>query len=452
MCELSIVMPCLNEAETLESCIRCANNFMEDRGIDGEVVVGDNGSSDGSPEIAKRNGARVVNVSIRGYGAALNAAILASRGRYVIMGDSDGSYDFSALEPFLGELRSGCDLVMGDRFSGGIEPGAMPWKNRYVGNPLLTGIGRFLFGCPSRDFHCGLRGFRRDSYIRLDMRTTGMEFASEMVIKATLLGMKIAEVPTALNRDGRSHPPHLRPWRDGWRHLVFMLLYSPRWLFFLPGVALMLVGSLLMAWLLGGPRRLGNAILDIHSILYGAAMILVGFQSVAFAVFSKVFAIQEGLLPEDYRLSKMLRHATLEMGVAVGLLFLAGGVGGTAWAIWDWGRHDFGGLEPRSTMRVAIPSMIAVCLGIQVIFSSFFLCMLGLKTRRLPRPEPSDPESELPTPRPKVATANAPTNSVSPGDTSERWPDPLAPISTTAASAGMESGRPKRFHCKDLRV
>ena len=251
--ELTIVMPCLNEAETLEKCIVKARSFLERSGISGEVVIGDNGSTDGSIGIARRCGARVVDIPIRGYGAALNGAIIASRGKYCVMGDSDDSYDFSNLDLFVKELRAGADLVMGNRFLGGIEPGAMPWKNRYIGNPVLSGVGRFLFRAPAKDFHCGLRAFSRDAFLRMDLRTTGMEFASEMVIKATLMGMKIVEVPTTLSPDGRSRPPHLRPYRDGWRHLRFMLLFSPDWLFLYPGLVLMFAGLLLGAKLLASP-------------------------------------------------------------------------------------------------------------------------------------------------------------------------------------------------------
>ena len=241
--ELSIVMPCLNEAETLATCIEKANRSLKSLNITGEVVVADNGSTDGSLEIAAERGARVVHAAEKGYGNALRAGIAAARGKFIIIGDADDSYDFSAIEPFVAKLREGCDLVMGNRFCGGIMPGAMPWKHRWIGNPVLTGIGRLLFRSPVGDFHCGLRGFNKAAYERLDLRTTGMEFASEMVIKSTLLGQKIAEVPTVLHKDGRSHPPHLRSWRDGWRHLRFMLLFSPRWLFLIPGLVLLALGA-----------------------------------------------------------------------------------------------------------------------------------------------------------------------------------------------------------------
>ena len=291
-------MPCLNEAETLETCIRKARDFLERHGVRGEIVIGDNGSTDGSQEIARRCGARVVDVKVRGYGAALYHATLAARGKYVIMGDSDDSYDFSDLMPLLKELRAGRDLVMGNRFPGGIKPGAMPWKNRYLGNPILSGLGRLFFKCPVRDFHCGLRGYSAEAFRRMDLQTTGMEFASEMVIKATLLGMDVAEAPTTLSPDGRSRPPHLRPWRDGWRHLRFMLLYSPRWLFLYPGLLLMLLGLGVGAWLLPQPRQVGGTVLDVHTLLYAAAAVLLGFQTCMFAVLARAFAASRKLLPE----------------------------------------------------------------------------------------------------------------------------------------------------------
>ena len=382
-CELTIVMPCLNEAETLETCIRKAQDYLKRSGVDGEVLIGDNGSTDGSQEIARRCGARVVDVPIRGYGAALYFATLAARGRYIIMGDSDDSYDFSALQPFVDTLRTGCDLVMGNRFLGGIRPGAMPWKNRHIGNPILSGIGRLFFRCPARDFHCGLRGYSRAAFDRMDLRTTGMEFASEMLIKSTLMGLDIAEVPTTLDPDGRSRPPHLRPWRDGWRHLVFMLLYSPRWLFLSPGLGLAALGLALLAWVYGAPRNLGPAVLDVHTMFYASLMVLIGFQAVAFAMFAKVFAIQEGLLQPDPRLDRLFKVVTLEAGVLVGSALLLVGLGWTGIVVAGWARSGFAQLDPSRTFRNIVPAGLALTLGIQVIFSSFFLSILGLRTRRL---------------------------------------------------------------------
>jgi len=380
--ELSIVMPCLNEAETLATCIRKAQEFLALSGIRGEVVIGDNGSTDGSQAIAKSYNARVVEVPERGYGAALFHATLGARGKYVIMGDSDDSYDFSNLLPFVEKLRSGCDLVMGNRFKGGIRPGAMPWKNRWLGNPVLSGIGNLFFKSPTGDFHCGLRGYSVEAFKRMDLQTTGMEYASEMVIKATLLKMNIAEVPTTLSPDGRSRPPHLKPWRDGWRHLRFMLLYSPRWLFLYPGLVLMALGTLVIARLEPSPLFIGRIGLDIHTMLYAAIAVLIGFQAVAFSVFAKVFAASEGLLPPDPRLNKLFQHITLESGLVIGAILFVAGLAGSIAPIVIWSRVSFGPLSPGETLRAAIPSLVALTLGIETIFASFFLSVLGLRIRR----------------------------------------------------------------------
>ena len=375
--ELSIVMPCLNEAETLGICIKKAQWYLDQHNISGEIVVADNGSTDGSQEIAAQMGARVVPVQEKGYGSALRGGIAAARGQYIIMGDADDSYDFTKLTPFIEKLRAGCDLVMGNRFKGGIKPGAMPPLHKYLGNPVLTWIGRLFFSSPCSDFHCGLRGFSKAAIAQLNLRTTGMEFASEMVVKASLYKMRIAEVPTTLSPDGRSRPPHLRSWQDGWRHLRFLLLYSPRWLFLYPGALLMLLGLLVVLWLLPGPR----GIFDIHTLLFAATAIIVGFQAVAFAVFTKVFAISEGLLPEDRRLDRVFRYINLEKGLIVGGAFLLIGIAGSIYSFSAWEANLFGPLEPSQTMRIVIPSVTCLALGVQMIFSSFFLSVLGLKRR-----------------------------------------------------------------------
>jgi glycosyltransferase involved in cell wall biosynthesis len=379
--ELSIVMPCLNEAETVGQCIATALAFLASAGVCGEVLIADNGSADGSQEIATKAGARVVNVAVRGYGAALMGGIAAARGRYVAMADADGSYDLGALGPFLSEVRAGADLVMGNRFSGRIEPGAMPPLHRYLGNPVLTGIGRLLFRSPCGDFHCGLRCFRREAILGLDLQTTGMEFASEMVVKASLRNLKIAEVPITLSPDGRTRPPHLRSWRDGWRHLRFLLLYSPRWLFLYPGLLLMLIGIAGGAWLLPEPRRMGGVTLDIHTLLYCAAFVIVGYQAVVFAAFTTVFAVSEKLLPESPALTKAFRYVTLEVGLVAGTLLTLAGLAGTLYAFGGWGENSFGPLTPSATMRIVIPSVTAVILGSQTNLSSFYLSVLGLKRK-----------------------------------------------------------------------
>jgi len=384
--ELTILMPCLNEAETLGKCIDEAKGFLERSGIVGEIVVADNGSTDGSRQIAIEHGARIVDVPLRGYGAALYRGSAEARGKYVIMGDCDGSYDFRDLSPFLEQLRAGYDLVVGNRFRGGVKPGAMPWKNRWFGNPLLSGIGRLFFKCPIRDFHCGLRGYSAEAFRAMDLRTTGMEFASEMVIKAQLLGIRSSEVPTTLSPDGRSRPPHLRPWRDGWRHLRFMLLYSPRWLFLYPGLGLIVLGVVVGAWVWSGPGWIGGVGFDVHTLLYAAAAVMVGFQAVMFAVLTKIFAISEGLLPRDDRLDRVFQYVNLEVGLVAGAsLFLLGALGMAA-MIRVWSNNSFGPLDPSQVMRGAIPSVLALTLGAQIILSSFFLSVLGLRVRRMGPP------------------------------------------------------------------
>jgi glycosyltransferase involved in cell wall biosynthesis len=379
--ELSIVMPCLNEAETLADCIRVAQEFLNAHKVVGEVVVADNGSTDGSQRITLEAGARLAQVKARGYGSALMGGIQAAQGRYIVMGDSDKSYDFSALGPFLEELRAGSDLVMGNRFEGGIQPGAMPFHHRYLGNPLLSGIGRLFFRSPANDFHCGLRGFSRTAFDRMDLQTTGMEFASEMVIKATLLGMKIAEVPVILYPDGRSRPPHLRSFRDGWRHLRFMFMYSPRWLFLYPGIALSLLGAAVILWLLPGPRQVGEITFNIHTMLYAFASVVLGFQSVLFALFTKNFAVEEGLLPPDQKMGAFSNLFSLEKGLLVGLLMAAGGLSGSLYAFLRWGATSFGELDPSVIMRIAIPSVLVFVTGVQLTFASFFLSILRLGRR-----------------------------------------------------------------------
>ena len=380
--ELSIVMPCLNEAETLETCIRKAFGYLHQHGVEGEVVIGDNGSTDGSREIAAKHGARVVDVPLRGYGAAIYYATLQARGNYIIVGDADDSYDFTALQPFLEKLREGYPLVMGNRFRGGIRPGAMPWKNRYFGNPALSRIGRLFFDCPAGDFLCGLRGFSREGFLRMDLRTIGMEFGSEMVIKATLLNMRIAEVPTTLDPDGRSRAPHLLPWRDGWRNLRFMFLYSPRWLFLIPGLLLMLLGSLAVAILWVGDLPVGSIHLGVHTMLYAAMATAVGYQAVTFAVFTKVFAISEGLLPEDPRLTRLFRYITLESGLAVGCALLVLSAAGTLYALSYWSARTFGPLDGFRMLRMVIPAAFMFLLGCQTVLNSFFLSVLGMRVRR----------------------------------------------------------------------
>ena len=379
--EVSVLMPCLNEAETIATCIKKAQTWMVKNHVAGEVIIADNGSTDGSQRIARVMGARVVDVPERGYGAALRAGIEAAAGKYVIMGDADDSYNFANLGPFVSKLRDGYDLVMGNRFAGGIEPGAMPPLHRYLGNPVLTGIGRLLFRSPCRDFHCGLRGFSKEAALKMDLRTPGMEFASEMVVKATLNKLRIIEVPTTLSPDGRSREPHLRSWRDGWRHLRFLLLYSPRWLFFYPGALLMLAGLAVGLWLLPGPRTIGSVTFDVDTLLYAAAAVLTGFQAVNFAVFTKIFGVTSGLLPPDAKLEKAFKYITLESGIVAGISLFLMGLMLTIFAVSDWGAHSFGSLDPTRILRLVIPAVSAMMLGSEIVLSSFFLSVLGLTKR-----------------------------------------------------------------------
>src|SRR6202521_3715664 len=376
--EVSIVMPCLNEAETLATCIQKAQQAIRKDGLSAEIIVADNGSTDGSPAIATELGARVVPVKRKGYGSALIGGIDAACGRFVIMGDADDSYDFTAIAPLISKLREGYDLVVGNRFLGGIESGAMPWSHRWVGNPLLTLISRVFFHTTVGDAHCGLRGFNKDAYERMTLRATGMEFASEMVIKASLKGMRIAEVPVALRPDGRSRPPHLRTWRDGWRHLRFMLLFSPRWLFLYPGLALFAVGVLLSVALLPGPLYVGSVRLDIHTLLVAGFLSLLGYQMVLFALFTKIFAIRAGFHPPYPPLESLSRYVTLEVGLAAGAAMVLIGVVALVVAVASWGAVGFGSLDPSLTMREVIPAVVLLALGSQTVFASFFISILSI--------------------------------------------------------------------------
>src|ERR1700728_4348617 len=352
--DVSVVMPCLNESLTLGTCIKKAQATIDRLGVRGEIIVADNGSSDGSQSLAESLGARVVPIKTRGYGSALRGGIAAARGKYVIMGDSDDSYDFTQLEDFLSKLDEGYQLVMGNRFMGEIKPGAMPFLHRFVGNPVLSWIGRLFFGCPVGDFQCGLRAFRKDSIDRLDLRTLGMEFSTEMVVKSTLFNLQIAEIPTVLSPDGRDRPPHLRTWRDGWRYLRFLLLYSPRWLFLYPGIALFVLGAAICAWLLPGPRLVGPVTFDYDTLLFGAMAILVGFQSINFAAFSKLFATSEGLLPDDPLMNRLYRYITLEVGLVLGAILVLAGASMWIFGLSYWRSHQFGPLDPEKTLRIVI--------------------------------------------------------------------------------------------------
>jgi len=379
--DLSVVMPCLNESRTLGTCIQKALAAIESLGVRGEVIVADNGSTDGSQSLARSLGARVVSITSRGYGSALRGGIAAARGEYVIMGDSDDSYDFTQLGDFVAKLNEGYDLVMGNRYHGEIRRGAMPFLHRFLGNPVLSWIGRLFFGCPVGDFQCGLRAFRKDAIERLELQTTGMEFSTEMVVKATLFDLRIIEIPTTLSPDGRDRPPHLRTWRDGWRYLRFLLLYSPRWLFLYPGAILLLLGTAIGLWLLPGPRTIGGVTFDYHTLLFCAMAILIGFQSINFAVFTKTFAVTEHLVPEDPRLTKAFRYVTLETGLTLGILLILAGAGTWIFGLSYWRSHHFGALDPEKTLRIVIPGFVSLTLGIEIVLSSFFISVLGMGRR-----------------------------------------------------------------------
>ena len=380
--ELTVVMPCLNEAETVATCVTKAVRCMAENGIDGEVVVADNGSTDGSQQLATDAGARVVPVAEKGYGNALMGGIIAARGEYVIMGDADDSYDFTNLVPFVEELRKGADLVMGNRFRGGIDPGAMPPLHKYLGNPVLSFIGRLFFPSEIKDFHCGLRGFRRDSALALNLQATGMEFASEMVVKATLWKQNVKEVPTTLKKDGRSRPPHLRSWRDGWRHLRFLLLFSPRWLFFFPGLALLLLGLVVGGAVTAGPISVGAVTFDVDTLVAAGAAVVIGFQLMLFWLFTQVYAGSEGFLPEEPSVQRLLGKLSLERGLILGVIVGLAGLTGLVFSLTYWQANKFGALNYEHALRLVVPSATALVLSCQLIFGAFFLSILGIKQTR----------------------------------------------------------------------
>ena len=379
---LTLLIPCLNEARTLPGCLDEAQQALQSLGVTGEIVVADNGSTDGSAEIAAARGARVVPVPLRGYGHTLSAGIAAARGRHVIMADGDGSYDFRESGRLLALLRDGCDLVIGNRFGGEIQAGAMPWKNRYLGNPVLSALGRLFFGMTIRDFHCGLRGGSKSALLRLDLQTGGMEFASEMPIKAALLGLRLGETPVTLRRDGRDRPPHLRPWRDGWRHLRFMLLFSPQWLFLYPGVVLLAIGAMGFVFLLSGPVMMAGLRLDVHTLLYAAAAVLCGFQACAFAIISKAFAIEAGLAPVSARTRSRLEHLNVESCLLAAAFLAVLGLALSLNAVRLWGSERFGDLVPTQMLRWVIPAITSLILATQMALGGFFLGLVRLRLRR----------------------------------------------------------------------
>jgi glycosyltransferase involved in cell wall biosynthesis len=377
--ELTILMPCLNEAATVGRCVEKAKGYLARAGVSGEILIADNGSTDGSQGLAEAAGARVIAVERRGYGAALQAGIAAARGRYVIMGDADDSYDFSDLDGFLSKLRAGNALVMGNRFKGGIRPGAMPFLNRYLGNPVLSFIGVLFFKSASGDFHCGLRGFERKAILDLGLFMPGMEFASEMVVKAAVNGLRIAEVPIVLHPDGRGRPPHLRPWRDGWRHLKFLLMHSPRWLYLYPGLVMAIggLGGMILLAALGHIRIFGIE-LQVHSMLAAGIIGLLGMQTLSFAVLARELAQRRGFLPPSPMLERFWRQASLERAALAGTILLIGGLIGLVVATVHWAAIGFGNLDLAATMRAVVPSLIAMGVGLQLVLSAFLAGILEL--------------------------------------------------------------------------
>lgn len=378
--ELTVVMPCLNEAETLATCIRKAQMFFEQSGVKGEIVVADNGSTDGSQEIAIVEGARVVPVPRRGYGAALTGGIEEARGKYIIMGDADDSYDFTALKPFLDKLRDGADIVMGNRFKGGIAPNAMPFLHRYLGNPVLSWLGRLFFNIPTGDFHCGLRGFSRNRIRELNLRTTGMEFASEMVVRASLAKYRIDEVPTKLKPDGRSRPPHLRTWRDGWRHLSFLLMYSPRWLFLYPGILLLSLGIGAGIFLFPGGKTIGGVGFDIHTLIVSGFFLIIGTQAISFALLAQRFGTAHQIMPPS-GFSWLLNCLTLERILIVAAALFLAGLAGLIASTLEWASTGFGPLEYSSMLRVILLSMTVMTIGAQLAFTAFLSSIVEIPTR-----------------------------------------------------------------------
>lgn len=379
--ELTILMPCLNEAKTLKTCISKANSFLINNNIDGEVLIADNGSTDGSQEIAINTGARVVNIPEKGYGAALIGGCEAAYGKYVIMGDSDDSYDFSNLMPFVEKLREGYDLVMGNRFKGGIEKGAMPPLHKYLGNPVLSTIGRILYKSPIKDFHCGLRGYNRESILSLNLHTTGMEYASEMVVQATLHKLKICEVPTTLKKDGRDRPPHLKSWSDGWRHLTFLLMHAPNWLFLYPGILFFIIGIIFSTIIIINPIIIGTIRFDINTLLYFTISTIVGFQLIIFYLLTKKYAAITKFIPVTKFDTHILKF-TMNKGIFIGAILILIGIISSIISIIIWQNNGYGDLDASKMLRLTMPILTTFVCGIQLMFSSFFLGILEIKTKR----------------------------------------------------------------------
>ena len=373
---LTIILPCLNEIETLEICIQKSLQSISSLGLSGEVLVADNGSEDGSQELALSLGAKVINVPIKGYGSALIAGIHAAESDYIIMGDADDSYALDDLHLFIAKLNEGFDLVMGNRFQGGIAPGAMPWLHKYLGNPVLSWLGRLFFRVPIGDFHCGLRGFRTNAIRELNLKSTGMEFASEMVVKASLHELTITEVPTTLKPDGRSRAPHLRTWRDGWRHLIFLLAASPRFLFLYPGLFLLSLGVTGFVLTLSGPISLLNYFFDANSYLFSIGLILVGIQTILMGILNRIFSSNFGMLPKTKTISKFESWFTLERGIIIGIVLVLASIVGFVVLLFDWTGAGFNNFSPAESLRISGSIVLALVTGIQILFASFFASIL----------------------------------------------------------------------------
>jgi glycosyltransferase involved in cell wall biosynthesis len=375
--ELTILMPCLNESETLAVCIKKARKFLKKHKIIGEILIADNGSTDASVKIAQKLKARVIHVPQKGYGSALIAGNKAANGQYIIMGDADNSYDFTALMPFVEQLRTGYDLVMGNRFAGGIEPGAMPALHQYLGNPILSMFGKIFYRSRINDFHCGLRGYSKKAILSLHLETTGMEYASEMIVKATIHGLKTTEVPIVLHKDGRSHPSHLNSWSDGWRHLQFLLLYSPDWLFLYPGLSILFLSLFSLILLFFAPIKVESVVFDIHTMLYAAGFLLAGLNIVLYSIFFKLYAVKNNFIKAD-KFTHLFSNKifTLNRGILVGLLLFFFGLMLSVSAVIIWKNSSFGNLEPNQIMRLTIPAMVSIVVGIELVMASFFVEIL----------------------------------------------------------------------------
>lgn len=378
--ELSIVIPCLNEAETIAICINKAFDFLDRNNIDGEVIIADNGSTDGSLEIAQKTRARIVAIEKKGYGSALRGGINASTGKYIIMGDADDTYDFSALMPFLEKMRQGFEMVVGNRFLGGIEDGAMPFLHKYLGNPVLTAIGRLFYKSSCRDFHCGLRGFSREAVLSLEASCPGMEFASELIVKAHLKGLKITEVPTTLSKGGRTRSPHLNTWRDGWRHLRFLLLYSPRWLFFYPGIIMMILGAVTGVPLVFSEISVGSVVFDIHTLFFSSIFFILGCQTLGLSAISRIYAAQSNVLPRSEKMLRFMNWFNLEKFLLTGGSVFSAGVFSCLYSVVSWQRFsNFGDFDPRIGFRILIPAFTLMIVGVQIMFTSFTVELLSMK-------------------------------------------------------------------------